>query len=128
MLLSAFFVLLFYACFRGLTRDFGVAAFVLVIGFMQDPMRKIIAGEPVVMTIMVGLVVASMALRQVLTNPHALAEPFSKWTNDVAPAVTLFLLIIGLQAVHSLVRYGSPILTGLGAIFYVAPLLSLIHI
>lgn len=126
MLVSAFFLLLAYACFRGLTRDVGVATFVLAIGFMQDPVRKVIAGEPVVMTIMVGLVVASMALRQVLISPRALAEPFSKWTDDVAPVVAIFLLIIGLQAVHSLVRYGSPVLTGLGAIFYIAPLVAIV--
>ncbi len=126
MLVSAFFVLLAYACFRGLTRDFGVVTFVLAIGFLQDPVRKVLAGEPVIMTIMVGLVVASMALRLVLINPRAIAEPFARWTDDVAPSVTIFLLVIGLQGVHSLVRYGSPVLTGLGAIFYVAPLVAIV--
>jgi len=126
MLIVAFFSLLAYACFRGLMRDAGVASFVIAIGFLQDPVRKAIAGEPVVMTIMVGLVVASMALRQVLASPSALADPFSKWTDDVAPAVAVFVVVIGLQAIHSLVRYGSPILTGLGAIFYIAPLVAIV--
>jgi hypothetical protein len=126
MLIGAFFVLLAYACFRGLTRDVGVVALVVLVGFAQDPARKLLAGEPIMMTIMVGIVVGCMAARQLFVNNRAVTDPFSKWTDSIMPALGLYLTLIGIQAVHSLLRYGSPLLTGLGAIFYIAPLIAIV--
>lgn len=126
MLVIGFFILLALACFRGLTSDAGVLRFVILIGFCQDPVRKIIAGEPVVMTIMVGFVLACMALRLLLDPQKKLFEPFNAWSGDVAAPLNVYLCILFLQGVHSFVRYGSPILTGLGAIFYLAPLIAIV--
>lgn len=126
MLISLFFLLLAISCFYGLTRDTGIYTFIVLIGFLQDPARKLIAGEPVLMTIMVGVVVVCVALRRLLTDKKAITEPFIQWTPGITTPLLIYICIILLQGIHSLLLYGSPILTGLGAIFYIAPLIAII--
>lgn len=126
MLIALFFMVLAFACFRGLTSDVGVLGFVVLIGFAQDPVRKIIAGEPVLMTVMVGGIIGCMTLRRLVNSQNSFFEPFNGWSESISTPLHLYLLIVFLQGVHSLVRYGSPILTGLGAIFYLAPIVAIV--
>ncbi len=125
MFLALFFLLLIYACFRGVTRDVGALNLMVFVGFLQDPARKLIAGEPVAMTVMVGVVVACMTVRQLFSTRASLLDPYIKWTDTIKPALIIYLAIIVVQGVHSLVRYGSPIVPVLGAIFYLAPLIAI---
>ncbi|MBL4671237.1 MAG: hypothetical protein JKX81_03170 [Arenicella sp.] len=126
MLVGIFFAILAIGCIRGLTRDVGISGFIVAIGFLQDPARKLIAGEPVYMTIMVGCLVACIALRRFFVSQDSLMEPFSKWSSQIMSPLSIYLSIIVIQGGHSLLRYGSPILTGLGAIFYIAPLVAIV--
>jgi hypothetical protein len=126
MLVTGFFILLAFACFRGLTSDHGALSFVILIGFFQDPIRKIISGEPVLMTVMVGVVLACMSLRLALDSKNSIFEPFYGWSAHIAAPLNVYLCVLFLQGVHSFVRYGSLVLTGLGAIFYLAPLVAIV--
>lgn len=126
MLISLFFIILFFACLQGLNNNSKVAGLILVVGFSQDPIRKLIAGEPVLMTAMVGLVIACVALRCALDSQQSIFEPFVKWPSHINVPLGIYLLIVFVQAAHSIIRYKSPVLTGLGAIFYLAPLVSIV--
>jgi len=126
MLLGLFFFLFAASCFYGLTRDLGISSFIILIGFLQDPARKLMAGEPVYMTVLVGVVVACIALRRLMLSQNAFIEPFMRWSTEIATPLKVYLVIIFIQAIHSLIRYGSPVLTGLGAIFYLAPLAAIV--
>jgi len=125
MLVAAFFVLLAYTCFRCLTNDVDGLSLMILVGFLQDPTRKLLAGEPVVMTIMVGVVVACMTIRALLISQQSFFEPFVRWTDTIKAALGVYLVIILLQGLHSLIRYGSPFIPALGAIFYLAPLIAI---
>ena len=126
MLVALFFLVLALACFRALTSDVNMLGFVVLIGFTQDPIRKVLTGEPVVMTVMVGVIIACMTLRRLFSSKQIFLEPFNGWTTGIAAPLNIYLAIIFLQGVHSFIRYGSPILTGLGAIFYLAPLIAIV--
>ena len=126
MLLAIFFIVFGIACFYGLTRDVGVVSFILVIGFLQDPARKLIDGEPVYMTILVGVVVACIIFRRLLINQSIFSEPFVRWSADISTPLGMYIGIVVVQGMHSLLRYGSPVITALGAIFYIAPLLAIV--
>ena len=126
MIVSIFFILLSVLCLRGLMSDFRGWWGVILIGFTQDPVRKLISGEPVIMSVMVGLVVASIFLRQTVTAPSTLLDSFSKWSSQVNLAIFVFLVLVVFQGLHSLLRYGSVLLTGLGAVFYIAPLVAIV--
>lgn len=126
MLLNLFFLLFATGCVYGLMKDFGAYSFIVLIGFLQDPARKLMAGEPIYMTVAVGVVVACIALRQMFSTQNSFTDPFARWSGNIPAPLVVYLLLILIQGVHSLVRYGSPFVTTLGAIFYVAPLLAII--
>lgn len=126
MFIALFFLLLIAACTLGLVRDQGGMSLLALVGFTQDPIRKVIAGEPVMMTVMVGLVVGCMALRRVMNPSSNLLEPFYGWSRNIATPLNIYLCILLMQGAHSFIRYGSLILTGLGAVFYLAPLVAII--
>lgn len=125
MLLTLFLALFFIACFRGLTRDDGAVSFIVLIGFLQDPARKLVEGEPVLMTVMVAMVAGCITLRRVLVSVPLFIEPFRRWSMELSLPLSLYLCLVAAQGVHSLVRYQSAILTALGAIFYLAPLIAI---
>ncbi len=98
----------------------------LVIGFLQDPIRKLTPGQP---GLYVGLVlIAFLATAAVLLQKRLgrLQLQVMFWS---APAlnrlVPLFVLLVALQAANTLVRSGVPLRTLIGVGFYVAPLLGL---
>ena len=98
----------------------------LVIGFLQDPIRKLTPGQP---GLYVGLVlIAFLASAVVLLQRRRgrLELPAMFWS---APALTrwvpFFVVLIALQAVHGLVRFGVPLRTLIGVGFYLSPLLGL---
>lgn len=119
-------MILALACFRGLTSDSGVVGFVVLIGFCQDPIRKLIVNEPVAMTVMVGVVAFCMVFRRLLDSHNSMLEPFYGWSTNIAAPLNIYLFVLFLQGVHSFIRYGSVVLTGLGAIFYLAPLVAIV--
>ena len=121
-----FFILcLTIACIAVIQRDQALAAGVLAIGFLQDPARKMIEGEPVVMTVMVAGVFAFATFRQVVLKSKNFTEPYVRWSPTISDVLRLFLVIVALQFLHSLLRYGSPMMSALGLIFYIAPLAAI---
>lgn len=98
----------------------------VVIGFAQDPIRKLTPGQP---SLYVGLVlVAFLACVLVLWQQRRghfdlpLMFPATPALRNVLP---MFVGLIALQAIHSLVRWGIPSRTLIGVGFYFAPLLGL---
>lgn len=125
MLIGLFFILFFVACLYCVMRDASVVPYLLLIGFLQDPARKLIAGEPVYMTVLVGVVMGCVVLRKIVLNPVSLSEPFTRWSNSILLPLSLYLLVLLLQFVHALLRYDSFFIPALGSIFYLAPLLAI---
>ena len=126
MFLVFFFLLFAYACLNGLTYARHLPAWILIIGFLQDPSRKLMSGEPVQMTILVGVVLICVLYRQIFIENRSLATPFTKWDRSMAAPLLIYLCLIAGQGLHSLIRYESLLLTALGAIFYIAPLLAIV--
>jgi hypothetical protein len=126
MFVFLFFLLMVLSCYRGLVHNTSMVALIITVGFLQDPVRKLLPGEPVVMTVMVGVVIACIMVRQLLVARHSLVEPFMRWDYRIVGPLMIYLGLVGLQALHSLARYSSPFITALGAIFYLAPLATII--
>jgi hypothetical protein len=98
----------------------------VVIGFAQDPIRKLTPGQP---ALYVGLVLlAFVASGFVLWQRHQgrfdLALMFPS-TPVIRRWVPLFFLLIALQAFNSLNRWGIPVRTLVGVGFYISPLLGI---
>ena len=98
----------------------------IVIGFLQDPLRKITPGSP---STMVGLVLVAFVLCLLVMFDKAggrldLRAMF--WTVPaVQEWVPFYFAMIAGQAVNSYFRFGDVTLTGLGIAFYTAPAIGL---
>jgi len=101
-------------------------ALILLIGFLQDPFRKLIPGEPVVFVVMVGVMFvftwASLVMRVGTKN---CLEPFLKWSNVLSKPLFLLLILLVLQFFHSYFRYGSLVVSSIGLVSYITPLLAI---
>ena len=75
---------------------------VLIIGFTQDIFRKLIAGEPRIFVVMVGVVFACGLLSLLgRKGMRVFSEPFLKWGSDLRTPLTVFALILVAQFMHS---------------------------
>jgi hypothetical protein len=98
----------------------------IVIGFLQDPLRKITPGSP---STMVGLVLVAFVLCLLVMFDKTggrldLRAMF--WTVPaVEEWVPFYFAMIAGQAVNSYFRFGDVTLTGLGIAFYTAPAIGL---
>ncbi|MFZ9620910.1 MAG: hypothetical protein ACO289_06885 [Prochlorococcaceae cyanobacterium] len=97
----------------------------LVVGFVQDPLRKVLPGQPALLVGLVLVAAAACALAIGLDR-RGLELPLVQAT---LPALGQWLPLYGtlllLQGLHGLVRFGQPLLSLIGVGFYLAPLLGL---
>jgi hypothetical protein len=100
---------------------------VLIIGFTQDIFRKLIVGEPRIFVVMVGIVFAC-GLLSLLRNKgiNSLSEPFFKWSSDLREPLTLLLLVLVAQFLHSYFRFGNPVVSLIGLLSYSAPFMAVV--
>lgn len=94
----------------------------VTVGFVQDPIRKLTPGEPIYLTVLVGaffaLTVLAAALQQRLPRLARVYE----WRAFLRMPILAFAVIVAAQALHTLLRFGSPVLAGIGLLAYLMPL------
>jgi len=97
----------------------------VIIGFLQDPLRKVLPDQPSQLNglVLIGFVLCTLVLID-RTKKFDLRTMF--WTvPQMDDWVSTYFALIALQAVNSFMRFQDPILTGIGTAFYVAPALGL---
>ncbi len=97
----------------------------VAIGFLQDPIRKLATNQS---SLYVGLVLVAFVLcGMVLLDRRGRFDlPAMLWTTPaLGEWLPIFYGLIALQSVNSYLRFGDPLLTIIGAIFYLAPTLGL---
>jgi hypothetical protein len=97
----------------------------LMIGFLQDPLRKITPNQPSQLNglVLIGFVLCTLVLLDRKRN-FSLRTMF--WTvPQMDDWVSMYFALIAVQAVNSFARFGSPLLTGIGIAFYVAPAMGM---
>lgn len=97
----------------------------LIVAFLQDPARKLEIDQPVYFTLLAGAVLAVTYIRA--QAPRVLwPSQIAGWTRYLRlPSIVLGLIIV-VEAGVSIVRYGNPIIAGIGALSYLAPLPALL--
>ena len=94
----------------------------VLIGFAQDPLRKITPDEPVffvvlalAMAVFAGTVawtrLGGFRINRMLQGDRVLRD-----------AVSVMFMIVVMQSIHAFARFGSPVLVGIGMMSYLAPL------
>jgi len=126
-MLILFFVILAAACLVALSSERYALTAVLLIGFIQDPFRKIVPGEPIIFIVMVAVVFAALMLKVVnRTGINHITQPFTYWVDYVHKPLAFFVAILVLQFFHSLFRWGNVVVGTIGMISYIAPFLAII--
>jgi len=122
-----FALILIAACITAFFSEKHALTAVLFIGFIQDPFRKIVAGEPIIFIVTVALVFGMLTLKQINQIGFSRAsQPFVAWVEYLRQPLALFIVILILQYAHSLFRWGSVVVSTIGLASYVAPFIAIV--
>src|SRR3974390_3478779 len=98
----------------------------VVAALLQDPLRKLVPGQPIFFVVLVGVVFGAACL-------GALAEdvpfvPGSMFARDrkIQHAMYVLLLLIIIEALNSSIQFHNPMITLTGLMSYLLPLPSII--
>lgn len=94
----------------------------IVVGFIQDPLRKLIPGEPVYFTAMVGAPLLMTLLGARLRNVRLSFRPLHSWNDVLRTPLNVFVLLVLLQSGAAVVKTGSFAVGAIGALSYLAPI------
>lgn len=97
----------------------------IVVGFAQDPIRKIIAGQPVQMVVLCVLAMSLALLAAMVRHGGLTLEPMSGGNSTARNTLRLFVLLVVLQAIVALVRFHSIMVPAIGMLAYLTPIPAL---
>ena len=94
----------------------------VAIGFLQDPVRKVMPGEPVFFTALVGAPLVITLLGAHVRKVRISFRPINSWNNVLRTPLTLFIFLVLIQSIAAGIKTGNPMVAGIGALSYLAPL------
>ena len=95
---------------------------VFVMGFAQDPLRKLLPGEPPYVVVFAAVVFAGVVLGLLARHYRFRPSSIPGWNNGVAQAMVAVAVIVILQLVHAYYNYHNLTILGLGVLSYLAPI------
>ncbi|MBD2165787.1 hypothetical protein H6G04_15425 [Calothrix membranacea FACHB-236] len=101
------------------------AILVLLVGFLQDPLRKLVPDQPVFLTVSVVGVVALMILPALSKVGGIRLSPLFHSHQNLAFRIWLFAALVSVQAFITFVKTGSYILPIIGFLAYLLPFILL---
>lgn len=102
----------------------GLYAFV-VMALIQDPLRKLVPGQPPIFILFCGAVFAAAMAGAAASRINIFPNVIVGWYRHLNAPFTAFVLIVVAQAFNSLLRYANPMIPALGLISYLAPFVAL---
>lgn len=126
-MLTMFGFILLVAMGLSLTTNRNAVIAIFMIGFLQDPFRKLVPGEPIYFIVTVGLVFGVVFLATLQRQGvNGLKEPFIGWSALINRPIIFFFTILIIQFIHSSLRYGNPIVSAIGLLSYTAPFFAIV--
>ena len=98
----------------------------IAIGFLQDPIRKLVPGEPVYMVLLCAIVFFAVVVGLVLRRYKFSISEVPGWQLGVSRALFFLLAVVVLQIILAFITYRSIFLAGIGFLSYVAPVLAIL--
>lgn len=115
-----FFAMLIVAILCFLDLRFGMFLLLLV-GFVQDPLRKMVADSPVYFSALVMVVVAFSLIGAVGSGAVRRFSAMPGWHARLKVPVLAFVAMVVAQSAITLIYTGSIALAGIGLLVYLAP-------
>lgn len=98
----------------------------VIIALLQDPLRKLAPGKPVLYVALVGIVFAASYFGAWVSKVRLRPSVILGWNSELQLPFTLFCVLLVVQSLHTIIRWDNAILPAIGAIFYVAPIPAVI--
>jgi hypothetical protein len=98
----------------------------LATAILQDPLRKLTPGEPIIFVAFVGVVFGAACLGAWMGGVRFAPSSIFGHDRRIAVPMRLLLLLIVLEALNSFLRYGNSMITLIGLLTYLLPLPSII--
>jgi hypothetical protein len=95
---------------------------VILVGFAQDPLRKIVPGEPVFFVVLCTAAMALALMGAMMKHGVVSIEPIVSGDRATRTALWMVIAIVAVQAILSWIRYGSPIIAAIGLLSYLSPI------
>lgn len=93
----------------------------LLVGCLQDPIRKIVPGEPIYITSAIIVYVGATCLGAYLKGARFSLRPIHAWNDTLRTPLNLFFILVVVQSCATFIRFGSPVLAGIGLLAYTIP-------
>ncbi len=97
----------------------------LVVGFVQDPLRKITPGQPVGFVVLAGAIFVGCSLGFLLDQGGTGMRAFFRWYPKLRAPMAAFVGIVLWASLLTVVKTGSLILAGIGLLSYASPFVAL---
>lgn len=94
----------------------------LIVGFLQDVLRKMLPGDPVYLTVMVGAFVIITCFGAYRRRVPLNFKLIHAWNDVLRWPIKLFIILVVIQSGVALIRTGSAMIAGIGLIAYLAPI------
>ena len=93
----------------------------LLVGCLQDPIRKLVPGEPIYITSAIIIYVAATCLGAYLKGARFSLRQIHSWNSSIRAPLTFFFVLVVIQSFVTFIRFDSPILAAIGFLAYVTP-------
>lgn len=98
----------------------------VIIGMLQDPLRKILPGQPVYLTVLVGVMVAATYCGALFRGTRLSFRPIHAWDSTLRTPMKLFFVVVAFQCCNAYLHATSIVVPIIGLIAYLAPLPALL--
>jgi hypothetical protein len=98
----------------------------LIAGFLLDPIRKIVPGEPVYLTGLVGIFLLVTVASAMARGIRLSFRPIHQWNRAIRLPMRIFFILVIVESGITLFKTRSLVLSTIGLIAYFAPLPAVI--
>lgn len=98
----------------------------VVAGFLQDPLRKITPGQPVVLVVLVAMVFSACVVGAFIRGERLDGTRLVRWFPALRAPMSCFVAMVVLQSIATVLRYQNLTLAGIGLLGYLSPLAAIV--
>lgn len=93
----------------------------ILMGFLQDPVRKVILDTPIYLTVLIVICLGMTYLGTIARGLRIRLAPLLQFDRSLALPLYSFMALVGLQSIVASVRTGSPVVGLIGLMAYLTP-------
>ena len=113
-------------CFFAVQKWWHGVSLCVAVGFLQDPIRKLIPGEPVYLVMLCAVVFTALIIGLLLRKYQFNAADIPGWRGGISLALTTLMLVVGMQLVVAYVNTNSLFIVAIGLLAYILPVVAIL--